>query len=226
MSEPERTPISEDDYEAPAFEKKAFHCPFCGVYTTHAWNELVLPARLGSVGSDVHRARCSNCSHSSFWFDPRDPYDPPLMMHPRDWQQVPRPHADMPGDVRRDYEEARAIVASSPRGAAALLRLAVQKLCVALGEKGKKIDDDIASLVKKGLDPQVQQALDVLRVIGNNAVHPGEIQLDDDVDTATSLFGLVNFIVDQCITRPRKLATLYENLPEGARRAIEERDGK
>jgi len=38
----------------------------------------------------------------------------------------------------------------------------------------KNLDDDIASLVSKGLDPRVQKTLDVVRVIGNNSVHPAK----------------------------------------------------
>lgn len=60
-----------------------------------------------------------------------------------------------------------------------------------VGQKGKRIDDDIANLVRQGLDVKVQKALDVVRVVGNNAVHPGEI-LDDDKATAVQLLSVLN----------------------------------
>jgi hypothetical protein len=133
---------------------------------------------------------------------------------------------EMPTDVREDYEEARAIIGQSPRGACALLRLAVQKLCKDLGESGENINADIAALVQKGLDVEVQEALDTLRVIGNNAVHPGEMDLKDDIETASALFSLLNFIVDDQIAQPRKRKAIFERLPPGAREAIHKRDGK
>jgi Domain of unknown function (DUF4145) len=131
----------------------------------------------------------------------------------------------MPEDVRKDYEEARSIVMQSPRGACALLRLAVQKLCKELGEPGENINDDIASLVENGLSVEVQRALDTLRVIGNNAVHPGEMDLTDDTETATALFELLNFIVDDRISQPKKRAEIFAKLPTKAVAAIEKRDG-
>lgn len=136
------------------------------------------------------------------------------------------PNPDLPDDALRDFQEAREIVNSSPRGAAALLRLCVQKLCKHLGEQGKNIDDDIASLVKKRLDPLVQKSLDIVRVIGNEAVHPGVLDLRDDRDTALRLFELINSIADQMISHPKNVTDLYEKLPENKRKRIEERDGK
>lgn len=131
---------------------------------------------------------------------------------------------DTPPDIARDYDEARAIAQKSPRGAAALLRLAIQKLCVYLGEPGKNINHDIASLVSKGLDPRIQKALDVLRVVGNEAVHPGTIDLNDDPDTAENLFKLFNLIVEKMISEPKLVDEVYSNLPPDKLAAIEKRD--
>ncbi|WP_082741820.1 DUF4145 domain-containing protein [Burkholderia sp. MSMB1072] len=61
-------------------------------------------------------------------------------------------------------------------------RLAVPKLYVPLGESGKHIDSDIASLVQKGLRPKIQRAPDIVRVIGNESVHPVKLDVRDDDD--------------------------------------------
>jgi len=137
---------------------------------------------------------------------------------------VPPPHVDLPESCIEEYNEARDIVARSPRAAAALLRLCVQKLMIELGEKGNRINDDIGALVKKGLPVEVQQALDYCRVIGNNGVHPGKIELTDDPNIAHSIFEMINFIVEDRISRPKKVSALYSILPEGALKAVEKRD--
>ncbi|MGP8441916.1 DUF4145 domain-containing protein [Burkholderia vietnamiensis] len=125
-----------------------------------------------------------------------------------------------------DVEEARLIASQSPRGAAALLRLVIEKLVIELGAQGKDINAMIGDLVAKGLPARVQQALDSVRVIGNNAVHAGKMDKEDVEATVIQLFGLVNIIVEQQITQPKKVAELFGALPEGARIGIEKRDAK
>jgi len=132
----------------------------------------------------------------------------------------------MPEDIKRDFIEAQKILEESPRGSAAILRLCIQKFCKKLGKSGKDINADIAELVKDGLDPRIQKALDIVRVVGNNAVHPGLIDLSDDRETASKLFRLVNLIADTMITQPKHINDFYDALPEGARQQIEKRDGK
>jgi hypothetical protein len=129
----------------------------------------------------------------------------------------------MPDNTRAVYEEAQGIVEDSPRGAAALLRLAIQYLCADLGEHGK-LDDAIGNLVSRGLPKQVQQALDTVRVVGNNAVHPGEIDVDDR-ETAGALFDLLNLITEYMIALPDQVDNLYQSLPQGARDHVDKRDG-
>jgi len=102
-----------------------------------------------------------------------------------------------------------------------LLRLVIQKVCKDLNEPGENINADIASLVRRGLPSGVQKALDAVRVIGNNAVHPGQIDLSDDMATATSLFGLVNFIVEKMISEPKEIESIYAALPPSSLAAIQ-----
>lgn len=165
---------------------------------------------------NVHVARCYNCKEVSIWFGEG------IVWPARG--SVARPNPDMPASGLADYEEAAEIVDSSPRGAAALLRLAIQKICIELGGSGKNINEDIAELVKRGLDPRVQQALDVVRVVGNNAVHPGEMDIRDDREVADNLFNLVNLIVDIMISQPKHVSSMFSKLPPGALDAIAKRD--
>jgi len=147
------------------------------------------------------------------------------MLSPQE-STAPMPTKDMPKNVAEDFAEARNVLNESPRSAVALLRLSIQKLMIHLGEKGTNINDDIGHLVKKGLAPRIQKALDIVRVTGNNAVHPGEMNIKDDPKTAITLFKLVNMIVDQMITQPKELTEMYNELPEGAKKGIVKRDGK
>lgn len=80
-----------------------------------------------------------------------------------------------PPNVRREYDETSQTLEASPRGAAALLRLAIEKLCKELGVTGESLKDDIAFFVREDVDARVQKVLDAARIIESNAVRLGQI---------------------------------------------------
>lgn len=169
--------------------------------------------------SNCHISRCWHCNRIAVWVH-RHLVDPAM-------KQGGLPNPDMPDEIARDFDEARSILNLSPRGAAALLRLCVEKLCNHLGATGKTIDDKIANLISKGLDERVKDALDVVRVVGNNAVHDGKLDVrDNDPDLASQLLDLVNEIVAEMISKPNRLTALKAKIPQGTKEAIEKRDAK
>jgi hypothetical protein len=92
---------------------------------------------------------------------------------------------------------------------------------------GKDLNSDIGALVKNGLPVQVQQSLDLVRVAGNNAVHPGQIVIEDNKEHIEKFFGLVNLIVDLLIVQPAKVSAMYTTLvPPAQQQQIAARDGK
>lgn len=199
-------------YYPPVYEAKQFHCLQCGVYAKQLWGTLTKSGHY----TDFTYSHCDHCYKDCYWYKGK-------MIVPSEAHVAP-PHQDLPESCIVEYNEARDVASRSPRAAAALLRLAVQKLMVELGEKGKNINTDIGSLVSKGLPVEIQQALDYCRVIGNNGVHPGEIELNDNPEITNSLFEMINFIVEDRISRPKKVAELYSILPKGALEAVEKRD--
>lgn len=205
-------------YVAPSKDSKQFHCVQCHVFAHQSWVALFINFADRPDSTDFTVSICAHCSQRTFWYEDR-------MIVPSEAPVEPA-HPDLPQELTDDFDEARAIVARSPRSAAALMRLLIQKLMPHLEQNGKNINDDIGNLVAAGLPSTVQQALDYCRVVGNNAVHPGEIDLNDTPDVAHQLFGLVNFIVDDRIARPKEVAALYSTLPDDARQAIEKRDQK
>lgn len=165
---------------------------------------------------NLNVSTCFNCKKHAIWI-----YD--KLVYP-ETGEAPPANPDMSADLLSDYAEANSILDRSPRGAAALLRLCIQKLCIELGLPGKNINDHIGALVAQGLDRRVQQALDAVRVIGNQAVHPGQMDLKDDRATAVSLFRLLNLIVEKLISEPKHIDEIYNSLPGGQIAAIERRD--
>ena len=164
-------------------------------------------------------AICQSCGEYSLWVNEDIVYPRKISIEPA--------NEDLNEEIKAIYHEASSIFMDSPKGATALLRLSLQLLLKQLGKEGKNINNDIKNLVENGLSPKIQQALDLLRVVGNNAVHPGQINLDDNRDVAIKLFKILNIIANEMITKPKEIETLYENvIPEETKEHINTRDGR
>jgi len=206
-------------YTPPGYEVRAFHCPHCQAYAEHLWCPGF--GKLATEGrpfreNDLEFTICSHCKRRTVWYKK-------TMVYPGA-STAPHPNPDLPQDILDDYEEARSILSHSTRGASALFRLCIQKLCRYLGETEKTLNADIASLVNKGLNPRIQKSLDIVRVVGNEAVHPGTIDLKDDPDTAVKLATLINIITDATISQPKAIEELYGKIPDEKKAQIEKRD--
>lgn len=200
-------------YVPPQFSETAFNCPLCNAYADQVWDTIIT---LNRKLTNTHICLCGHCDEYSIWHEEKMVY--PII------SLVELPNDDLDNNIKADYQEAAEIVQRSSRGAAALLRLALQKLCKQLGEPGKNINTDIKNLVKRGLPVKVQESLDALRVIGNESVHPGELDIRDDIETALALFQLINFIAEKMITEHNKIQKIYEKIPDSKKKQIAVRD--
>jgi hypothetical protein len=203
-------------YIQPAYRLSPFNCPFCHALAPMHWGDVYVRTDPGRVPDWTHMAICENCKRNTIWYEE-------VLVFPA-VITVDDPNPDAPEAVKADYMEAATILAASPRGAAALLRLAIQKLCDHLVDGRGNLNAKIGTLVEQGLNRKIQQALDIVRVIGNEAVHPGQLDLRDDIATATQLFELVNIITDQTISEPARVDAMFNALPETQRQQIEQRD--
>lgn len=216
-------------FVSPALHLKAFNCPHCGAYAHMIWHDLYFNSN-GWGRSKFRYVECSSCKESNIWIITKitptthSSVDTSGHMIFPDSSNIALPSEDMPKDVKQDYIEAASIYQKSPRGAAALLRLGLQKLCKHLGAEGKNINTDISTLAQDDkISKQLIKAADIVRITGNNAVHPGTINDEDFDDIAIKLFDLLNIIVRQGITEPKEVDELFNKMPDGPRQAAENR---
>jgi hypothetical protein len=138
----------------PEFGLDGFNCPHCNAFAHQRWSYNISASNFDgkNVGATLNSfavSHCQKCNAFTIWKDG-------ILIYPQTYI-APLPTSDMPEDVKSDYEEARAIFAQSSRGAAALLRLAIQKLVISLEESGDNLNASIGNLVKKGLMADIQK---------------------------------------------------------------------
>ena len=126
-------------------------------------------------------------------------------------QQAPPPSENMPAEIRALYEDARRVIES--RSANALLRVACEDLCRIKGiPRGRDgFYGTIQNLrEREGTSITLTDALDAIRITGNDAVHGNETDYDIPLE---KLFNLVNIIVDEW-RKADEVASVYEALPD------------
>ena len=220
-----------------AGNSKAFQCPVCSGFSSHLWtyNPIDINGDYNESIKFIIIAQCQACNQFSIWITNEIRISSSglvlytsgatlTLIFPNVAEGIPEPNSDMPDDVKEIYIEAGEVLNISPRASAALSRLAIEKLVAHLNAKGKDLNTQIGSLVSKGMPIEIQQMLDSVRVIGNNAVHPGQIDIKDNKELALSLLNFINLIVDNLITQPKKILDIYNLLPESYRKSIERRD--
>ena len=248
---------NERNYEAPAFNKKAYNCPHCNAYAHQEWGQLfyrdTVDQRVSSEDTsdmdqsykhgrqndrntslkdafskvdiyetyhEVYISTCARCKKYSIWHGENRNAK---MLYPK-FKGISPPNPDLSDDIKRDYNEATLIMQESPRGAAALLRIALEKLCQQLGDKKKSLNSNIQKVVEKIPDERIHKALDLVRVIGNEAVHPGQIDLKDDIEIVRKLFWLLNFIASEMISKEKEINAFFEEkIPEKQKEQIKKK---
>lgn len=198
-------------------------CPYCHVYAQFDWS---VQQKLNSKPKEYRLivAKCNSCHLDSVWFQNLQSKEE-ILMFPDYPSGLDAPSSDMPNNIQQIYIEAAKVLKDSPRASAALSRLAIDKLTKKFSNK-HSLDNRIGDLVSKGLPAKLQQAFDIVRIVGNNAVHPGEIDLTDNQEMAKSLLNLLNIITDNLITQPNQINKFYNSLPEKQLKHIEKRDSK
>ncbi|MGL4392359.1 MAG: DUF4145 domain-containing protein [Fusobacteriaceae bacterium] len=211
-------------YIEPQIGLKKFTCPHCNTLTNFQWHfqsshefENIHVNGVLVREKNIHIGKCFNCEKTVL-------YHMEKLLYP---ESTGLPHANehMSDEVKKFYNEAASVFNKSKRASAALLRLALQILCKELGGQGKIINKDIEFLVReKNLSPQIQKALDSVRIVANESVHPGQIDVEDE-DISGYCFELLNVIVEEMIEKPKKLEEFYDKIiPANKKDGIANRD--
>src|SRR5574343_416285 len=125
-----RNNYMEIPYTPPQLNKSSFNCPHCKAFSSIHWSNTWTRNNSHIEGLSV--GHCGHCGQYSAWVNT-------VMVFPGEIN-VESPNKDLSEEIKMDYLEAASILNQSPRGAAALLRLAIEKLVNELEAKGKDLN--------------------------------------------------------------------------------------
>lgn len=217
MTTPEKT------NRPPVFGENFFTCPYsaCSVVANQRWRSVRLsdgvrmpshtnPNSVISFDFQVDNkhlmvSTCLNCGCSSVWRGK-------MLIYPiLDTSNVPSPNKDLPSNIQKTYREAANVLSHSRRGAALLLRVAIEEICIEKKCKGKDLHEQIKFLEKN--NPQLQdivvRAMHDVRFIGNESAHAGSVEINEAPEVVMGMFKLVSFIAEILYSEPKKREDIH-----------------
>jgi hypothetical protein len=139
--------------------------------------------------ANLHISNCHNCNGFSLWVSG-------LLVYPTKLDKTPEL-------VEEDLEEATAILNNFPRGATALMRVCIQKLVPLLEDNGKELNQRVSSLVRKGLEMEMQQAKEVLQVLRTDPVQLSQLESQADKETALRFLDSLKEVLERRMSHNR-----------------------
>lgn len=123
-------------------------------------------------------------------------------IHPKT-TSIKKPNNDMPQNIKDLYIEASSVFELSPRSALAIIRLALDLLCIELGANNKdSLYNKVEWLYNENvINSEIKELAHGVRGLGNDAVHPRNIDDQIDKNDAELVFELLNIIVEEKITK-------------------------
>jgi hypothetical protein len=167
---------------------------------------------------NLHVSRCYNCKGFTVWVRDRLVFPIKVEEAPPDIVEVDfeevatdvqgtveaqegdehvQTNAEDVEEASEDFEEAAAILNKFPRGAAALTRICIQKMMPLVKGNAENLDENLSSLVRKGLKVEIQQAMDVLQLVRKSPLQPSEVDLKEENETAKTLLNSLKVILER-----------------------------
>jgi hypothetical protein len=133
--------------------------------------------------ANLHISNCHSCNGFLLWVSG-------LLVFPTRMDKTPEL-------VEEDLQEATTILDKFPRGATALMRVCIQKLVPLLNQDGNELDEHVSSLVRKGLEMEMQQATEVLEVLRLDPVQLTQLESQADKEMVLRFLDSLKAILER-----------------------------
>jgi hypothetical protein len=77
------------------------------------------------------------------------------------------------------------------------MRVCIQKLVPLLKQDGNYLNDYISSLVRKALEVEIQQSMEVLQVLRNESGQPRSLETQEDKEMALRFFDSLKAVLER-----------------------------